>query len=188
LSSPCGHYRCSLCLFLVHSVSTFLPTFPRRGFAFRAFHESPSLQYYAGSDSCRASPARQVSPVHPIAFWTSNPQPRCAPGQSRAYHLVRPAGPFEPGFARHEEARRYTPPNRVRIPTGCPFASDCSPPRLAATQLPSATCVVISHDTDSHRADNRTTTDALMPALVAGIHVLKHRQEQRRGWPGQARP
>ena len=29
------------------------------------------------------------------------------------------------------------PPNRVRQPTGCSFASGCSPPRLAATQLPS---------------------------------------------------
>jgi hypothetical protein len=28
----------------------------------------------------------------------------------------------------------------------------------------------------------------VMPALVAGIHVLKHETKQRRGWPGQARP
>src|SRR5215467_3460837 len=28
----------------------------------------------------------------------------------------------------------------------------------------------------------------VMPALVAGIHVLKTEQDQRRGWPGQARP
>jgi hypothetical protein len=27
-----------------------------------------------------------------------------------------------------------------------------------------------------------------MPALVAGIYVLKALQDQRRGWPGQARP
>jgi len=27
-----------------------------------------------------------------------------------------------------------------------------------------------------------------MPGLVPGIHVLKHKQTQRRGWPGQARP
>ena len=32
-----------------------------------------------------------------------------------------------------------SPPNRVRHPADCQFASGCSPPRLAATQLPSAT-------------------------------------------------
>jgi hypothetical protein len=30
-------------------------------------------------------------------------------------------------------------------------------------------------------------TDALMPALVAGIHVLNHESNQRRGWPGRKR-
>jgi len=48
-------------------------------------------------------------------------------------------------FAMNEQARRCTPPKRVRHPTGCRFASGCSPPRLAATQLPSATCAVTSH-------------------------------------------
>jgi len=61
LCSPRGHCRCCLCLGLGHCASTFLPTFPRRGFAIRAFRGSPPLRYYAGSDSCRASPARQVS-------------------------------------------------------------------------------------------------------------------------------
>jgi hypothetical protein len=36
-------------------------------------------------------------------------------------------------------SRGSSPPNRVRYPTDQPFASGCSPPRLAATQLPSAT-------------------------------------------------
>jgi hypothetical protein len=39
-------------------------------------------------------------------------------------------------FTFHEEARRYTRPKRVRFTTDCKFASGCSPPRLAATQLP----------------------------------------------------
>ena len=39
----------------------------------------------------------------------------------------------------NEQARRCSPPNRVRYPTDRQFASGCSPPRLAATQLPSAT-------------------------------------------------
>jgi len=39
----------------------------------------------------------------------------------------------------NEQARRSTPPNRVRSPTDQQFASGCSPPRLTATQLPLAT-------------------------------------------------
>jgi len=27
-----------------------------------------------------------------------------------------------------------------------------------------------------------------MPGLVPGIHALNRKQNQRRGWPGQARP
>jgi len=42
-------------------------------------------------------------------------------------------------FTLNPEARRYARPNRVRYPTDCRFASGCSPPRLAATQLPLAT-------------------------------------------------
>ena len=44
-----------------------------------------------------------------------------------------------PGFAIHVQARRNTPPNQVRHPTDRQFASGCSPPSLATTQLPSAT-------------------------------------------------
>ena len=39
----------------------------------------------------------------------------------------------------NEQARRSTPPNRVRLPTDRQFASGCSPRRLEPTQLPSAT-------------------------------------------------
>ena len=45
------------------------------------------------------------------------------------------------------------PPNRVRCPTDRQFASGCSPPRLTATPLPSATESVAYSDTDLHRAD-----------------------------------
>ena len=37
------------------------------------------------------------------------------------------------------QARRYTPPKQVRHPTDRQFAFGYSPPRLATTQLPSAT-------------------------------------------------
>lgn len=157
-----------------HPASTFLPTFPRRGFAVRAFRNSTLLRYYAGSDPCRASPARQLSPVHPLAFRTSHPQPHRVPERhvSLSPPCVR-SGLSAPGFAKHEEARRSTPPNRVRVPTGCPFASGCSPPRLgatqilrpSATQLPSATYAVISHGTDSHHADKTDSRTHSCPRL-----------------------
>jgi hypothetical protein len=43
-------------------------------------------------------------------------------------------------FALNPQARRRVRPNRVRkTATDCMFASGCSPPHLAVTQLPSAT-------------------------------------------------
>src|SRR6202035_287390 len=62
------------------------------------------------------------------------------------------------------QARRNTPPNRVRHPAGCLFASGCSPPHLTETQLPSATCVVTPHDVDSHHADRATSQTHSCPA------------------------
>src|SRR5208282_6582261 len=43
------------------------------------------------------------------------------------------------GFAFPSQARQSARPNRVCLPTDCPFAFRCSPPHLAATQLRSAT-------------------------------------------------
>ena len=67
---------------------------------------------------------------------------------------------MDPGFALLEQARRKTPPKRVRHPAGCSFASGCSPPRIAATQLPSATWEVTSHGLDLHHRQ-RNITNAL---------------------------
>ena len=39
----------------------------------------------------------------------------------------------------NEQARRSSPPNRVRYPTDQQFASGCSPRRFGPTQLPPAT-------------------------------------------------
>ena len=83
-------------------------------------------------------------------------------------HLTRPAiasmlptqrdrlpGVITPSldFALYPQARRYARPNRVRHPTGCMFASGCSPPRLTATQLPSATGVEHPPREDFHLSD-----------------------------------
>ena len=64
-------------------------------------------------------------------------QPRCVPRHRFTRHNQR-AGRIS-DFAMNEQARRHTPPNRVRYPADCQFTSSCSPPRLAATQLLSAT-------------------------------------------------
>ena len=67
-----------------------------------------------------------------------------------------------------EQARRATPPKRVRHPAGCSFASGCSPPRLATTQLPSATCVTTSHRSDFHLPDKTTSRTHSPAGLTRG--------------------
>jgi hypothetical protein len=82
-------------------------------------------------------------------------------------HLTRPVIAFTlpaqrdrlPGiisgldFTLNEQARRNARPNRVRHPTDCMFASGCSPPRLTATQLPSATRIGHLLGEDFHFTD-----------------------------------
>ena len=60
-------------------------------------------------------------------------------------------------FAMNEQARHSSPPNRVRSPTDQLFASGCSPPRLAATQLPSATRGQTLLGEEFHLADTTTS-------------------------------
>ena len=86
-------------------------------------------------------PAEQVSPlIAPLlrlTFLTFCPQPRDAPVHRFArHHSVYSefqASPYPSRLAAN------IPPNQVRHPTDRQFASGCSPPRLTATQLPSAT-------------------------------------------------
>jgi hypothetical protein len=68
----------------------------------------------------------------------------------------------------YEEARRTTRPNRVRYPTDCMFASGCSPPRLTATQLPSATEIGHNLGGGLSPPKSRLLPSALIPAK-AGI-------------------
>src|SRR5271170_4195855 len=98
-----------------------------------------------------------------LVFRTSSPQPRYAPERRFHSRLNALDGSYDPGFATNEQARRAMPPKRVRHPTGCSFASSCSPPRIAATQLPSATCVTTSHRTDSHPPDKATSQTHSFP-------------------------
>src|SRR6202008_659768 len=99
LCSPCGHWRCFLCLVAHVSPPPSCPAFPRRGFAVRASRGSSPLRYYAGSDSCRASPARQVSPLIRPAFRASRPPPRGAPERRFVSRLSASGGALsDPGF------------------------------------------------------------------------------------------
>ena len=103
--------------------------------------------HYEDSDSCSAHP-----PPHLLrhTFLSFRLQPRRLPG-----HRFPPRQRVQrvSDFALVSQARRSSPPNRVRPPTDRHFASGCSPPRLAATQFPSASELVAFFDTDFHRAD-----------------------------------
>src|SRR6202050_1710369 len=99
-----------------------------------------------------------------LVFRTSYPQPRDGPERRFRSRLNALDGSCDPGFAMNEQARRTMPPKRVRHPAGCSFASSCSPPRIAATQLPSATCDTTSHRVDFHLPDKTRYADALIPA------------------------
>ena len=146
------HYRrlaFALPLRVAHA-STFLPPVPRRCFAVSASRGSSPLRYHEGSDSCPAHLRRRSPHLLRHTFLSFRLQPRGLPG-----HRLPPRQRVQrvSDFAMNEQARRSSPPNRVRYPTDQQFASGCSPRRLTATQLPSATEFVASSDTDFHRAN-----------------------------------
>jgi hypothetical protein len=146
LFSLLRHYRCFAFALLAHGppASTFLPPFAMRGFANPALPWLLARNLIGSCATCATVKALTAAPVH---FERSSPrlprptfpslrlQPRRAP-RYRFAPLQRIG--LLPGFAMGSQARRYTTPNRVRYPTHRQFASGCSPPRFAATQLPSA--------------------------------------------------
>ena len=74
----------------------------------------------------------------------------------------------------NEQARRYIPPNQVRYPADRQFASSCSPPRLATTQLLSAS--------GSWLAPARTST-----VLCVRLHGRTRSGERRNPTNGSAK-
>src|SRR4026207_300682 len=137
LSSPCGHYRrlaFALPLRVAHA-STFLPPVPRRSFALCASRDCSPLRYHEGSDSCTAHLRRSSPRILRHTFLSFRLQPRGLPD-----HRFPPRQRDQrvSDFALESLARRSSPPNRVRYPTDRHFASGCSPPRLAAPPVPSA--------------------------------------------------
>jgi hypothetical protein len=152
LCSLLRHYRrlaFALPLRVAHA-STFLPPVPRRCFAFSASRGSSPLRYHEGSDSCATHLRRRSPHLLRHTFLSFRLQPRRLPG-----HRFPPRQRDQrvSDFAMYEQARRSSPPNRVRHPTDRQFTSGCSPPRLVTTQLPSASEFVAFSDTDFHRAD-----------------------------------
>ncbi len=151
--------------------SSFLPPFPRGGFASRRFRRRRRHRYYEGSDSCRPHPGRQVSPL----------APPCRPGipssTTRAARRSLCQSPQRqrllPGFATNEQARHSVTPNQVRHPTDCRSTSGCSTPRLAATQLPSIAEPATGPGTDFHRADKASSR----------THSFPRKRESRRPKP-----
>ena len=137
LFSPCGHYRRSLLALLRFDspTSTFLPPVPRRSFALCASRGRSPLRYHEGSDSCAAHPRPRSPHLLRYTFLSFRLQPRGLPDHR---FPPRQRDPRFSDFAMHEQARRSSPPNRVRYPTDQQFTSGCSPPRLTATQFPSA--------------------------------------------------
>ena len=139
-SAPCltltGTDSARICSQRGSHASTFLPPVPRRCFATSASRGFSPLRYHEGSDSYTAHlPCRSPRlPRH--TFLSFRLQPRGLPD-----HRLPPRQRDRrvSDFAMNEQARRSSPPNRVRHPTDRQFALGCSPPRLAATQLPSAT-------------------------------------------------
>ncbi|MBK9442618.1 MAG: IS66 family insertion sequence element accessory protein TnpB [Comamonadaceae bacterium] len=81
---------------------------------------------------------RQVSPLFSLHL-PNVPPPTTPCNPNIALHAIFQRTGRVSDFAMRLQARRHTPPNRVRYPADRQFASGCSPPRLAATQLPSTT-------------------------------------------------
>jgi len=152
LFSPLGHCRRLLLALLRPDSfpSTFLPPVPIRCFASSASRGSPPLRYHEGSDSCTAHRPCRSPHLLRYTFLSFRLQPRGLPD-----HRLPPRQRDQrvSDFAMYEQARRSSPPNRVCQPTDRLFASGCSPPRLTATQFPSASEFVAYSDTDFHRAD-----------------------------------
>ena len=134
--------RAFRCPFIGHtgrrSCSPFAGWFPAGATISRPYNRLPNIcSTTKALTAGTPHPARQLSPlisrhlpdVPPPNTW-------CAP--TSLYAPTQRAGRVS-DFAMYPQARRYTPPNRVRFTADRQFASGCSPPRLAATQLPSAT-------------------------------------------------
>ena len=159
MRSRLGTVGAALLQFSRHA-STFLPTFPRRGFASRASHGSRRIGTTRALPPARLAHAGQVSPL-PLQCRPNIPPPttsRIPEERPSGFTSTLRVGPSRTQASPSKSRLADTPPpKRVRHPTGCSFASGCSPPRLTATQLLSATQVVTSYGLDLHQPDTATS-------------------------------
>jgi hypothetical protein len=119
-------------------------------------------RYHEGSDSRQAFTSPAGSPLLLLrSFLAFHPQPQG--GRDHRFDRHRQRDHLIPGFTMNEEARRTAPPKRVRFTTDRKFASGCFPPRLAATQLPSATGLWLT-PTRTFTVLLRAIEGALIPA------------------------
>jgi hypothetical protein len=148
-----------------------------------------NLHYYAGSDSCQRSPAPTGLPVY-----FALPSDRSAPNHVMRTSVVCSRQSQRrrrlSGFATRSQARRNTPPNRVRQPTDRSFASGYSPPRLATTQLPSATgpwhTRTRTYTVLTMRPHGRTSVDLQVNTATERDALAKSRPGGRRSGPATA--
>jgi hypothetical protein len=103
-----------------------------------------------------------------LAFHASRSQP--LDGRAHRFDRHRSLSASQ-GFALQSRARRPIPPNRIRYPTGYAFASCCSPPRLAATRLLSASRGMAPRGGDFHPADKASsrTHDRFAPLAMTVV-------------------
>ena len=125
------------------------------------FRDSTPLRYCQGSDSS-ACHLRQRSPqLLRFAFSMFRLQPRCAlTHRFNHHHSVSHEFQTSPRMSR---LVAHTPPNRVRYPADHLFTSDCSPPHLTVTQLPSARGCGLPRFSDLHRTDKAPSWAHLFP-------------------------
>jgi len=143
-----GHSLGAFFIRCIHCTSTFLHPFAPRALP-RFFAPTSALTPAQG-----ALRTLTKGNEHPPCPEQVSLIPRTRPSMhSVTNHLARPVIAYplpdqrdrlpdlNPGldFALGLRAHRYARPNRVRHPTDCMFASGCSPPHLAAAQLPLAT-------------------------------------------------
>ena len=136
------------------------------------------MRYYWGSDSCRRSPRRQVSPLATCHF-------PIVPSSNTWYAAASLYPPPQraallPGFAILVQARRHTPPKQVRYPTDRQFASGYSPPPPHDDAVTFSYGAVANSDRDFHPASStpsRAYTKRALPAWTTHSRHIHHQRQ-----------
>jgi hypothetical protein len=155
----------------VASIGTAGTRLPRGGFATRPF-AAPG-----GIGTTKALTPAALTRATGLSAYAVLPSRHSAPN-----HAIRPMAALPvvsapsaiPGFAVIQQARHGVTPKRVRPPADWQFASGCSPPRLPATQFPSA----------SKPRHTSTATRTLLTRRPHGRTGCPEQVRARRLWVG----